>query len=267
MLDRDLDKNLKSGLPMKDKILNLLVVEDSEKLRKAVIAGLQELGKFSILYDCASGEKAVEFSLKTEFDVLLVDVRLAGTLNGIETIIAIRKEFPRKPVVIYSIQDSDEYFRTFRKAGILSHYAYVRKSNYLLPQMIAPLIELAYEGKSFIDPEIESRIVEVKNQDENSPMAILEPNEKVVAKMLAAGQNNEQIAARLGFKDKRTISRINGQIYAAWDLNESNSDEKVARTRAALIVRENRFLQWEEDGSAYYKNGTEWIRWEPNVEF
>ncbi|EMF82535.1 transcriptional regulator, LuxR domain protein [Leptospira weilii serovar Topaz str. LT2116] len=98
--------------------------------------------------------------------------------------------------------------------------------------MITPLIELAFEGKSFIDPEIESRIVEVKNQDENSPMAILEPNEKIMAKMLAAGQSNEQIAARLGFKDKRTISRINGQIYAAWDLNESSSDEKVARNKA-----------------------------------
>ncbi|MDI7226344.1 response regulator transcription factor [Leptospira santarosai] len=252
---------------MKDKSLNLLVVEDNEKLRKSLVAGLKEFDKLKILHDCGSGEEAIDFSLKNEFDVLLIDVRLSDTLNGIETIVAIRKEFPRKSVVIYSIQDSDEYFRTFRKSGILSHYAYVRKSNYLLPQMIVPLIELAYEGKSFIDPEIESRIVEVKNQDENSPMAILEPNEIVVARMLAAGQNNEQIAARLGFKDKRTISRINGQIYAAWDLNESNSDEKVARTRAALIVRENRFLQWEEDGSAYYKNGSEWVRWEPNLEF
>ncbi len=133
--------------------------------------------------------------------------------------------------------------------------------------MIVPLIELAYEGKSFIDPEIETRIVEVKDQDENSPMAILEPNEKIVAKMLGEGLSNEQIAARLGFKDKRTISRINGQIYAAWDLNESNSDEKVARTRAALIVRENRILQWEEDGNVYYRNGSgDWIRWESNLE-
>ncbi|WP_061248964.1 response regulator transcription factor [Leptospira alstonii] len=252
---------------MKDKVLNLMIVEDNEKLRRSLITGLKEFGKFTIAYDCGSGEEAIEFSLKNEFDVLLIDVRLAGTLNGIETIIAIRKEFPRKPAVIYSIQDSDEYFRAFRKAGILSHYAYVRKSNYLLPRMIVPLIELAYEGKSFIDPEIESRIVEVKDRDENSPMAILEPNEKIVAKMLAEGQSNEQIAARLGFKDKRTISRINGQIYAAWDLNESASDEKVARTRAALIVRENRFLQWEEDGSAYYRNGSgEWIRWESNIE-
>lgn len=132
---------------MKDKSLNLLVVEDNEKLRKSLVAGLKEFDKLKILHDCASGEEAVDFCLKNEFDVLLIDVRLAGTLNGIETIVAIRKEFPRKPAVIYSIQDSDEYFRTFRKAGILSHYAYVRKSNYLLPRMVAPLIELAYEGK------------------------------------------------------------------------------------------------------------------------
>ncbi|AJR12936.1 response regulator receiver domain protein [Leptospira interrogans str. 2003000735] len=252
---------------MKEKVLNLLIVEDNERLRKSLIEGMKEFAKLKISYDCAKGEEAIDFALKNEFDVLLADVRLAGTLSGIETIVAIRKEYPRKPVVIYSIQDSDEYFRSFRKAGILSHYAYVRKSNYLLPQMIVPLIELAYEGKSFIDPEIETRIVEVKDQDENSPMAILEPNEKIVAKMLGEGLSNEQIAARLGFKDKRTISRINGQIYAAWDLNESNSDEKVARTRAALIVRENRFLQWEEDGNVYYRNGSgDWIRWESNLE-
>lgn len=252
---------------MNSNLLQLFIVEDNEKLRKALVTGLKETGKFKVVHEGASGEEAIDVSLKKEFDVLLIDVRLAGTLNGIETVVALRKELPRKPAVIYSIQDSDEYFRTFRKSGILSHYAYVRKSNYLLPQMIVPLIQLAYEGKSFIDPEIESRIVEVKDRDDNSPMAILEPNERTVARMLAAGQNNEQIAARLGFKDKRTISRINGQIYAAWDLNETNSDEKVARTRAALIVRENRFLQWEEDGSAYYKNGSgDWVRWETNVE-
>ena len=51
---------------------------------------------------------------------------------------------------------------------------------------------------------------------------------------------NEQIAARMGFRDKRTISRTNGQIYAAWGLNDTATDEKVARTRAALIVRAGR---------------------------
>ena len=59
---------------------------------------------------------------------------------------SIRREFPRLPVVFYSIQDDDAYFRDFRRSGILSHYAYVRKSNYLLPAMIVPLLKDAGGG-------------------------------------------------------------------------------------------------------------------------
>lgn len=81
-------------------------------------------------------------------------------------------------------------------SGILSHYGYVRKSNYLLPQMIVPLLQDAVAGKSFIDPDIEACVHEVQAKDANNPMALLEPNEQAVAKMLAQGMTNEQIAAR-----------------------------------------------------------------------
>ena len=172
-------------------------------------------------------------------------------MNGIESAVAIRREFPRLPVVFYSIQDDDAYYRAFRNSGILSHYAYVRKSNYLLPEMIVPLLRDAVAGRSFIDPEIESRVQEVRQKDEQSPMSLLEPNEQIVARMLVQGLSNEQIAGRLGFRDKRTISRTNGQIYAAWGLNDNATDEKVARTRAALIVREGRLLMWDEQGVPY----------------
>ena len=91
---------------------------------------------------------------------------------------------------------------------------------------------------------------EVREKDEQAPMALLEPNEQVVARMLAQGMSNEQIAARLGFRDKRTVSRTNGQIYAAWGLADNTTDEKVARTRAAIIVREGRLLMWDEQGAA-----------------
>jgi DNA-binding NarL/FixJ family response regulator len=116
--------------------------------------------------------------------------------------------------------------------------------------MILPLLKDAVAGRSFIDPEIEARVQEVRQKDESSPMALLEPNEQVVARMLAQGLTNEQIAARLGFRDKRTISRTNGQIYLAWGLSESATDEKVARTRAALIVNSGRLIIWDEQGRA-----------------
>jgi DNA-binding NarL/FixJ family response regulator len=232
-------------------MLSLLLVEDNEKLRPALGAGLEDTGAVRVAGSCGSGEEALALCLAEPPDVILMDVQLAGKMNGIEAAIAIRREFPRLPVVFYSIQDDDAYYRAFRRSGILSHYAYVRKSNYLLPQMIVPLLRDAVAGRSFIDPEIESRVQEVRQKDEESPMALLEPNEQVVARMLAQGMSNEHIAARLGFRDKRTISRTNGQIYTAWGLNESTTDEKVARVRAMIIIREGRLIRWDAHGTPH----------------
>ena len=191
-----------------------------------------------------------------------MDVQLAGPMNGIEAAVAIRREFPRMPVVFYSIQDDDAYYRDFLRAGILTHFAYVRKSNYLLPSMLIPLLRDAIAGRSFIDPEIASRVQEVRHRDRHDPLALLEPNEQQVARLLAQGLTNEQIAARMGFRDKRTISRVAGQIYAAWDLNRNATDEKVARTRACIIAASGRLIRWDDDGQALALNERdEWAPW------
>ncbi len=233
-------------------MLRMLIVEDNDRLRLALKAGLEASGAVQVVYHGDRGEETLEYCLAARSEdrpeVGLLDVQLAGEMNGIQTAIAIRREFPRFPVVFYSIQDDDAYYRDFRQSGILSHYAYVRKSNYLLPGMIVPLLRDALSGRSFIDPEIETRVQEVRHKDEQSPMALLEPNEQVVARFLAQGLTNEQIASRLGFRDKRTISRTNGQIYLAWGLNESATDEKVARTRAAIILRTGRLIRWDANG-------------------
>ena len=246
------------------KAITLLIVEDNEKLRPALKTGLEDTGRIEVPHTCPAGEEAIEYCLQNEPpDAILMDVELAGELNGIQTAIEIRKEFPRLPVVFYSIQDDDAYYRDFRSSGILSHYAYVRKSNYLLPKMILPLIEDAVSGRSMIDPEIEARVQEVRYKDEQDPMSMLEPNEQAVARMLAQGMTNEQIAKVLGFKDKRTISRTNGQIYAAWGLDESTTDEKVARTRAAIIVQSGLLIQWDNDGAAHVMDERgDWVLWD-----
>ncbi len=121
----------------------------------------------------------------------------------------------------------------------------------------------AVSGRSFIDPEIEARVQEVRHKDEQSPMAMLEPNEQAVARMLAQGLTNEQIARLMGFRDKRTISRTNGQIYAAWGLDESTTDEKVARTRAAIIVQSGRLISWDQAGVPHVMDERgDWLPWD-----
>jgi DNA-binding NarL/FixJ family response regulator len=124
--------------------------------------------------------------------------------------------------------------------------------------MLVPLLKDAIAGRSFIDPEIEDRVDEVRERDASSPRALLEPNELRVVELLAQGLTNEQIASRLNLRDARAVSRTNGRIYDAWRLSDSTTDEKVARARATLIYLRDRPIIWDEEGHALVpdrKNG------------
>ena len=263
-------------------IIKLLLVDDHGPLRKALREGLQATGAVQVLGEASTGHEAVARALELDVDVILMDVQLQErqgrsaelaervsnpsgpygrkAMSGVGAAVAIRRERPRMPVVFYSIQDDDEYYREFRASGILTHYAYVRKSNYLLPSMLVPLLRDAVNGRSLVDPEIEDRVQEVRDLDEQSPRALLEPNELRVAELVAQGMTNEQIAARLNLHDKRAVSRTNGRIYAAWGLSETAVDDKVARARATLIYTLNRMIIWDEDGSALVQDRRgEWV--------
>src|SRR6201993_2391408 len=246
--------------------VKLLLVDDHGPLRKALHEGLEATRSVQVIGEASTGREAVTQALELDMDVILMDVQLqdptAGrtALSGVGAAVEIRRERPRMPVVFYSIQDDDEYYREFRAAGILTHYAYVRKSNYLLPSMLIPLLRDAVNGRSLVDPEIEDRVQEVRDRDEQSPRALLEPNELRVAELMAQGMTNEQIASRLTLHDKRAVSRTNGRIYAAWGLSENSVDDKVARARATLIYTLNRMIMWDENGIALVQDRRgEWI--------
>ena len=241
--------------------IRVLLVEDHKPVREALREGLEATGAVKVVETAATARAAIALTEANASEaggpeVALMDVELrdpelgASALSGVGAAVAIRRERPRFPVVFYSIQDDDSYFREFRAAGILSHYAYVRKSNYLLPSMLVPLFRDAISGRSFIDPEIEDRVDEVRVRDETSPRTLLEPNELRVVELVAQGLTNEQIAARLNLRDARAVSRTNGRIYDAWRLSDSTTDEKVARARATLIYTLNRPIIWDENGDA-----------------
>lgn len=231
-------------------MIQTLVVEDNQALRQALVSGLAATGQVEVVGEAATGDEAVELGCVLAPDAVLMDVELrGGEMNGIQAAVALRRELPRLPVVFYSIQDDDQYYREFRTSGILTHYAYVRKSNFLLPPMIVPLLRQAVGGQVYVDPEIDARVREVQLKDEEAPLALLEPIERQVVALVARGLTNEQIAAQLGLRDARAISRANGEIYAAWGLAETPVDEKVARTRALLIFTSGRLIAWDERGT------------------
>jgi len=64
----------------------------------------------------------------------------------------------------------------------------------------------------------------------------------------------KESAARLGFRDRRAVSRTNGQIYAAWGLANTAEDEKTARARATLIYNTGRMIVWDETGTSLVRD-------------
>jgi CheY-like chemotaxis protein len=70
-------------------------------------------GSSSCEGSCSRGEDALGLCLTHHPDAILMDVQLEGAMNGIQSAVAIRREFPRMPIVFYSIQDDDTYYRDF----------------------------------------------------------------------------------------------------------------------------------------------------------
>ena len=47
-------------------MIKLLIVEDNQKLRGALKAGLEDTGEIKAIHDCDSGEEALAFCLENE---------------------------------------------------------------------------------------------------------------------------------------------------------------------------------------------------------
>jgi two-component system, OmpR family, KDP operon response regulator KdpE len=84
---------------------NVLIVDDSRSIR-AVLRTLLSANGFAIVV-AARGEEALEFIHTTKFDAVLLDIDMPG-MNGIEALRIIRKRWPRLPITMMSVHDSEE---------------------------------------------------------------------------------------------------------------------------------------------------------------
>lgn len=80
--------------------LRIIVVEDETIIALAIEMELHRAG-YQVCASLPTGEEAIEKCKGGEFDLLLMDIRLAGKLDGIETVHRIRQFLP-VPVVFMS---------------------------------------------------------------------------------------------------------------------------------------------------------------------
>lgn len=102
--------------------LNLLLVED-EAILALAIERLLTKASYRVCRRVASGEQAIEAAREENPDFILMDIRLAGQLDGIETALRIR-DFSQVPIVFMTGYQDDA---TRKRAMMLSPRAFLTK--------------------------------------------------------------------------------------------------------------------------------------------
>jgi two-component system OmpR family response regulator len=96
--------------------MNVLLVEDNERVAQFVLKGLIESGHSAD--HAANGPDGMQLATDGSYDAIVIDRMLPGDIDGLSIIEALRKAENRTPILILSaLSDVDERIRGLRAGG------------------------------------------------------------------------------------------------------------------------------------------------------
>ena len=102
--------------------LRILIVEDESMMARVIGQQIAELG-YDLVATTAYGEEALILAGKLKFDLALVDLRLAGQLDGISTASSLRERFDRPSILITAMPEQ----ALIERAIAARPYGYIQK--------------------------------------------------------------------------------------------------------------------------------------------
>jgi DNA-binding NarL/FixJ family response regulator len=169
--------------------IRILTVDDHPLLREGIAAVISGETDMVLVAEASNGREAVEQFRAHRPDVTLMDIQMPQ-MNGIDGILAIRKEFPEAHIIVLTTYSGDaQAVRAFHAGA----------SGYLLKGMLrkelVETIRTVHAGKKRIPPEIAMEIAEHHADD------ALTEREIEVLRQVAEGNGNKMIAAHLSISE------------------------------------------------------------------
>lgn len=173
--------------------VKVFVVDDHEVVRLGVRALLAE-SDLKIIGEAGSGETALKLLSRSKPDVVLLDIQMAP-LDGFSTLLRLKSDNPRLPVVMYSSAENPTYLAramALRAQGI----AYKTDDR---TRLIAVLKEAATGAETWSSEE-KRRIAGIATAGKSVPVGgiVLTQREAEVLRQLTHGLTNKEIALALG---------------------------------------------------------------------
>ena len=194
--------------------IRVLVVDDHPVVREGVEALVRRRPDMCIVAQAANGREAIEQFREHRPDVTLMDLQMPE-MNGLDALIALRGEFPEARIVVLTTYVGDVQVLRAIKAGA---QAYLLKI--ALHKELLDTIRAVHAGKKYISPDATFELAE------HATDAALTPAEVRVLRLIAEGNANKEIAARLSVSE----DTVKGQVRNI--LSKLGAKD---RTHAAMI--------------------------------
>lgn len=195
--------------------IRVLTVDDHALLREGIAALLNAETDMQLVGEASNGREALEKYRLHRPDVTLMDLQMPN-MNGVETIIGIRSEYPNARIIVLTTYGGDIQALRALKAGAR---AYILKSH--VHRELMDTIRAVHAGQKRIPPEVAAELAEHAGEED------LTAREIDVLRLIATGNSNKEIAACLSIGEETVKSHI------------ANMLEKLAandRTHAVTIA-------------------------------
>ncbi len=179
--------------------------------------------ELELVAEAASGQDAVEMYRRHRPDVVLMDLRLAGSMDGIAAIQAISHEWRSARILVLTTYQGDENIHRALAAGARG---YLIKDT--IDDRLLEAIRTVHEGRRYIPPEVAVQLAEY------SPRVELTEREREVLALMARGLRNKEMGAELGISEATVRTHVDN-IVSKLQVN--------GRTEAVVAGLQRGFIQ------------------------
>jgi len=202
-------------------LIRVLAVDDHPLLREGIAALIEGEDDMELIGEASNGREALDLFRKFHPDVTLMDLQMPE-MNGIDAIGAIRGEFPDARIIVLTTQPGDVQVSRALKAGARG---YLLKG--MLRKELLDTIRAVHAGQKRLSHEIAAEIAE------HATDGALTPREIEVLRLVAAGNANKEIGARLSLTEVTVKSHVKN-ILAKLDANDRTHAVTIALKRGII---------------------------------